>query len=845
MTPEYYQKVRGVFGAACAIPPSERRKWLENQCADDRDLLAEVQSLLDHHNDQNDTHDDTHLQIAKKLLGDTQLVGSQTGVEGSQNSTPDMIGQYRILRQIGEGGMGIVFEAKQENPRRKVALKLLRMGFSSPSMLRRFQREAEMLGRLRHVGIAHIYESGVHTTPTGAKVPYFAMELIHGVPLTEYARREALDVRNRLSLFTQVCDAVDHAHENGVIHRDLKPCNVLVEPGGQPKVLDFGIARATDSDLRATTLHTSVGQLIGTVSYMSPEQANGQTVELDRRSDVYSLGIMLFELLTDRFPYDIKNRTIPDAVRVIQQSDPMRVSSLDRGLGGDIETIISKALEKERGRRYESAAALAGDIRRYLAHEPIIARPTTTWYQVRKFSRRHRTLVVASAISVLLLIGGIAGTTKGWLSAREANRRLGEAVVEATGQRDRAIESELRAATELSRSRQTTAFLRAILRSVNPSVARDLDTTLLRELLDLAVAKMDRGDLSGQPAVEAEMRSALAETYMGIGDNTRAQSVIEPAMRLARSAPQPQMHEFLRARVFHATTLVHWGRFTEAKAEFEECLAIHENAPSPNDEVAGILFSNFGGLLGNLGEPEDALRMHERAMDIRRRLLGVDHPDVAASLANIAGCLKDLKRHEEALDMMDRALKVYREMDPPGLLQITILQNNIADLLLIMNRPDEAETRVLDALNIGKRIFKPEHQQLGILTHTLGRVQRAQENHLKAYEHFLEAKAVLVQAFYPMHPYVVMTQTDLGIELTFLGRFDEAERGLLVAHEQFSDMDDRPIEAQVECVAAIVRLYEAWHQQEPSRGFLFEATKWKIRLAGSEPKTGTTPEQGD
>lgn len=713
MTPESYQRVRELYLAAGELPAGARDEWLDAQCAGDSELLTEVRSLLGHHDEQTDVLGDSRLQVARKLLGDRLSVGARPGVDGPDAGIPEKVGHYHIVRQIGEGGMGIVYEAEQERPRRRVALKLVRIGFGSESMQRRFQREAEVLGRLRHVGIAHIYESGIHIAPSGAKVPFLAMELIRGVSLTDYARGQKLGVHDRLALFARVCDAVEHAHQNGVVHRDLKPTNVLVEAGGQPKVLDFGIARATDADVRTITLQTSAGQLIGTVSYMSPEQASGHSADLDGRSDVYSLGIMLYELLTGRYPYDLQHRSIPDAVRVIQESEPTRISSVDRGLGGDVETIIAKALEKERDRRYDSAAAFAGDIRRFLKHEPIVARPTTTWYQVRKFARRHRVLVTATSLCVLLLIGGIAGTTAGWLSARKANRLLNEAMVEATSQRDRAVESESRAATELARSRQTNDFMRSILRSVNPSVARERDTTLLHELLEGAVRKMDRGDIADQPSVEAEMRATLAETFMGIGDNAAARSVIGPAMHLARAAPPEHLHEFQKARIFYATTLVVWGRRAEAKAEFEQCMTIHEGGAMPENEVAGLLYSNYAGLLGTLGESERALQLHRRALEIRRRDLGERHGDVAASLANIAGCLKDLERRDEALIMMNDALAVYRNLEPQGLLHITILQNNIADLLLLMNRPNEAEARVRDALAIGARIYKPQHQQMG------------------------------------------------------------------------------------------------------------------------------------
>jgi len=507
--------------------------------------------------------------------------------------------------------MGVVYEAMQQHPHRIVALKLMRHGFSSASTLRRFQLEAEMLGRLQHVGIAQVYDAGIHKSPTGMQIPYFAMELIHGTALTEYAQQQRLGTRDRLALLASVCDAVEHAHQKGVIHRDLKPANVLVDAGGQPKVLDFGIARVTDADLGTTTMPTSVGQLLGTLPYMSPEQTSGNPADLDTRSDVYSLGVILYELLTDRLPYDLSQHSIAGAVRVIQETEPIRLSSINRVLRGDLETLAAKALEKDKEHRYGSAAALAADILRYLMDLPLSARPASTFYQPRKFAKRNRGLVAAASLCLLLLVGGVTGTTMGWVSSNRANRKLAEAVVEATTQRDRARDSEAKATTEeakatteLARSQEIAEFMRSMLQSVNPAVARERDTTLLREILERAVKKIESGELSDQSVVEAEMRSTISETYASIGDNAAALRVIEPAIQMARAAPVDQAASFLHARILYATTLVVWGRYADARAEFEQAVAIHQGAGLPEDEQAGVLYSNFGGVQSHLGNAE-------------------------------------------------------------------------------------------------------------------------------------------------------------------------------------------------------------------------------------------------
>ena len=308
----------------------------------------------------------------------------------SPSTLPARIGRYRIVRLIGEGGMGAVYEAEQDHPRRTVALKVIKPGLASPELLRRFAQEAQALGRLQHPGIAQIYDAGTADTGYGSQ-PYFAMEFIRGVSLRDYAASHHLGLRDRLALMVKVCDAVHHAHQRGLIHRDLKPGNIIVDETGQPKILDFGVARVTDSDTQAT-MATDVGQLVGTLNYMSPEQVLADPLDIDTRSDVYALGVILYELLSGRLPYQISKR-LHEAMQTIREEDPSRLSMIDRRYRGDIETIAAKALEKDKTRRYSSAAELAADITHYLKDEPIVAQPPTTGYQLRKFARRHTAVV--------------------------------------------------------------------------------------------------------------------------------------------------------------------------------------------------------------------------------------------------------------------------------------------------------------------------------------------------------------------------------------------------------------------------------------------------------------------
>ena len=351
---------------------------------------------------------------------------SQPGGTGTDaavvGALPAMIGEFRIVRVIGEGGMGLVYEAEQTQPRRTVALKVIRPGWVTPAMLRRFDHEVELLGRLEHPAIARIYAAGTADTGHGPQ-PYFAMELVTGEPLVWYSNQSKLSINDRLQLLIKLCDGVQHAHGKGIIHRDLKPGNVLVTSDGQPKILDFGVARAIDSDVQSPTVQTDMGQLIGTLQYMSPEQAAGNPALLDTRSDIYSLGVIAYELLSGQLLYDLKALMIHEVVRVIREHEPTRLSSVNREFRGDLETIVSKALQKEKERRYQTASEFAADIHRHLENRPITARPPSAMYQFRKFARRNRTFTAAAFMVLLALVLGIAGTSMGMVRAKHQRNR--------------------------------------------------------------------------------------------------------------------------------------------------------------------------------------------------------------------------------------------------------------------------------------------------------------------------------------------------------------------------------------------------------------------------------------
>jgi WD40 repeat protein len=404
------ESVEALFQQAADQPPERVSAFLDEHCAGDPDLRRAVEELL---------HFDAKAQGAPDFLRGPAAT-LRAPLPMADGALPASFGRYRVVRRLGEGGMGTVYEVEQDSPRRSVALKVMRPGLDSPEYRKRFAQEASILGRLHHVGIALVHEAGV--TEDGRL--YFAMELIRGLTLGEHVRRHSPDVRVRLELVALICDAVQHAHEQGVVHRDLKPSNVLVEETGQPKVLDFGVAHATGADALGSTAHTRTGQMLGTLGYMSPEHVAADARSIDARSDVYALGVILYELLADRLPYRLDGLSIPEIVRVIREAEPSRLGSINKHFRGEIETIVAKALEKEKARRYQSAGELAQDLRHYLAHEPIRARPASVIYKVRRFVVRNKGIVSGAAVVFAALL---TATIISLLSAREARESARQA----------------------------------------------------------------------------------------------------------------------------------------------------------------------------------------------------------------------------------------------------------------------------------------------------------------------------------------------------------------------------------------------------------------------------------
>lgn len=469
--------IEEIFVEAADLPRDARGEFLRRRCSGDSSLRREVEALLAH----------------DERAGETFLDGATAARQATgPDEFPALLAKYRIVRQLGAGGMGVVYEAQEASLRRSVALKVVRPGMISREVLRRFAYEVQVLAQLRHPGIAQMYEAG-EFDDDGHRRPYFAMELIVGEPLDRSCRRRSVDVRGRLELMARVCDAVEHAHERGVIHRDLKPGNIFVDESGAPKILDFGVSRLASRPGDLTTFVTSAGQIIGTLPYMSPEQVSGEPGRIDARSDVYALGVVLYELLSGRIPLDVSDRPIPEAARMIREDEPPLLGRVSPVFRGDIETVVAKAMNKEQERRYGSAKELAEDLRRYLRDEPIVARPTGTFEHVRRFARRNTGLAWGVAAALAILVVGVVAV--GYLALGQARQRERAEQLTAKASRSEAeslyaaYKSAISAAQAAAQSGDIGGLRREL--SATPEPLRSWEWKFLAHLGERAVARAD------------------------------------------------------------------------------------------------------------------------------------------------------------------------------------------------------------------------------------------------------------------------------------------------------------------------------------------------------------------
>ncbi len=708
------QRTRELFEAAVALSPADRGAYLDRACGGDPSLRAEVERVL---------------------AADAAATGFLESPIPHAASVSDpligrRIGRFRIKRCIGSGGMGTVYEAIQDQPERSVALKVLRADRVRAEAITRFAHESEILARLQHAGVAQIYEAGTYAEG-GVSLPYFAMEYLpDALPITRFASDRSATLPETLELFARACAAVQYGHQRGVIHRDLKPANILVveeetAPGrgtgcsaAQPKIIDFGVARVTRTGAEITSTQTEPGTYVGTLTYMSPEQCMPDA-DLDTRSDVYSLGVVLFQMLTGEMPYDVSGVPPFEIPRLVREIEPRRPSEVNRRLRGDLETIILTALEKDRERRYQTVAALEGDIRRFLKGDAIEAKADRRWYVLGKAMYRHRAAVGAAAVVLVASVAASLVSTNFWRQSERDRSRLTTVVTELELQQaetaealERATQSERLAGDRLG---EMTTFARDKLAELRESLGPEHDMTL-KSMYDLSMLLKRHGALA---EVEAIAREAL-EIY---------------EERFGREHVTT-----LRIMGGLASNLQDQDKFEEAESLLRECLDTRRRVLGEDDRATLVSMNNYGLFLNRVDRPAEAETVLRECLGHRRRVFGESHPSTLSTMNNLANSYMDQGDFDKAVGVYRQVLDARMELLGPLDTKTMISTHNLGQLYRRFDRPAEGEPYLREAYDAARRVLPEGHWHTALYASHLGRC-------LFAMKRFDEAEAYLLEGY--------------------------------------------------------------------------------------------------
>jgi eukaryotic-like serine/threonine-protein kinase len=676
------------------------------------------------------------------------------------------IGPYHLIQLIGTGGMGEVWLAEQKQPvRRRVAVKLIKAGMDTREVIGRFESERQALALMDHPAIAKVYDAG--STPEGR--PYFVMEYVAGLPITEFCDKHKLSMRERLELFMRVCEGVQHAHQKAIIHRDLKPSNILVtEVDGKPapRIIDFGVARATSQRLTAETMLTRLGNVIGTPGYISPEQADSGGEDIDTRTDVYSLGVVLYELLTGAQPLELRKLAFAEILRKLREEDPAPPSTklrskgeesataarnrgsdpptLARQVRGDLDAISLKALEKERSRRYGTPMELAWDIGRYLRHEPVLAHRAGAGYRARKYIRRHRIAVAAAAAIVLLAVSfGVAQTIQLRRTARE---------------RDRA--------------NRITEFMTNMFKVSDPSQAHG-NLVPAREILDKASNAIDTG-LAGDPELQAQLMFVMGTIYDNLGLYPRAQALLQKAAGICRRVLGRDDHMTLTVEMGLASLFLHEGRYRDADSLDRETIEIQRRVLGPQHPDTLASMSNLGAALFSEGKYPEAVKILREVLDTERRVTGADRQATLATMNNLALGLLDQNQYAEAealqREAVERAQRVLGAEHPTTLM----LMNTLGKTLRLEKKYAEAEKLDRDVVDTQRRVLGPAHPQTAGSISQLATLLLDEGRYSEAEKLEREAVDFRRRNLGPDNPDTAISIYNLGCLAARQGRKDEA-----------------------------------------------------------------------
>ncbi|MFC1573163.1 tetratricopeptide repeat protein [Candidatus Eisenbacteria bacterium] len=733
---------------------SEREAFLRRESGGDDSLVAEVLGLLTH---------------------DPGSVGP-IRAEASSNLVGSKIDRYSLLEILGSGGMGEVYLAEQKEPiQRKVALKIIKLGMDTKEVIARFESERQALALLDHVNIAKVLDAGA--TEQGR--PYFVMEHVQGIPITGFCDRHRLSTRERLGLFSQVCHAIHHAHQKGIIHRDIKPSNVLVSRqngDSVPKVIDFGVAKATSQRLTERTVFTEQGQLIGTPEYMSPEQADLTGLHVDTTSDVYSLGVLLYELITGALPFEsgtLRAVEYDEIRRIIREELPPKpssrlsalgkratdiasrrktsISALNRQVRGELDWIAMRAIEKDRSRRYQSASELALDVERYLRDEPVVAGPPSTAYRLTKFVKRHKRAVGSLVVVIAALAMGLGFSTTMFFRAESAREQA---------------ESEAR------KSERINTFLQEMLGSVNPTEqGRDVS---VREVLDEAAAQIET-ELADQPEIQAAVRNTIGATYTALGLYDAAERHLREALATRQRVLGNEHPDVATGLNNLATLLQLRGKHAEAEPLFRQTIAMRRRLfGEEHPEIASAL-NDYATLLQFQGKYAEAEPVFRQALALRRKLFGEEHMQVAQGLGNLGLILRLQGKYAEAEPYYRQAIAMQRSLHGGEHPDLAANLHNLATLLMINGRYADAESLSREAVAMVKSCFGEEHPHTATCLVTLAGLLESQRKHAEAESMYKETLAIRKKSLGEEHATIALNLNDLATLLSTQGRYEEAE----------------------------------------------------------------------
>ena len=756
MAQRRWDRIQELFEQARALSENDRGRLLDERCADDPDLRREVESLLEY--------------VSSEFLPDRkpirQLISDDTDFEAV-----DSIGEYKVLELLGQGGMGLVYLAEQEQPvQRQVALKVIKWGLDTREFVARFETERQALALMNHPNIARVYDAG----STDAGRPYLVMEYVQGVPLLDHCDRQRLGVRERLALFNEICEGVQHAHHKGVIHRDIKPSNILVamqDGKAVPKIIDFGVAKATDRRLTEHAVHTQLGLLIGTPEYMSPEQAEMTRQGVDTRTDIYSLGVVLYELLVGVSPFntpELRGAGYDELRRIIREQEPPTPSAKLNGLGEDateiarsrssdrsslahalrldLDWVTMKALEKDRARRYGSPAEFAADVKRYLANMPVQAGPPSTIYRARKFARRHRVGVAVSAAAIAGLI------VFGVMTAIQTHR-----IVRAQERTERVLE-----------------FLAGLYRVSEPSESRGR-TISAREMLDEGAARI-QWQLSDEPELQARMMHELGIVYTNLGLADEAEPLLSKALLVRRNLLGDDDPETLRTS--NAVAVLHElnGRYEEAERLFVATLESRRQVLGEKHADTLISMSNLAGLYRLQGRYDQAESLSTRTLEIRRRVFGDDHADTLDSMSEMADLYLAEARYGEAERLYLETIETRERrlgQDHPDTLES---KTGLAHVYEAQGLYHRAEPLHVETLETKRRVLGPKHPDTLASMISLALVYWRQDRHIEAEALYKDVLRVQRRVLGHDNPATLVTMNNLALSYHTRNRLDEAER---------------------------------------------------------------------